>query len=672
MARSLRTFDDVRIESAMKLQRSRGNRLARWSLLDWRVSSTGQRVIVGSTAQARPASSGSGWRKLTLGALGVVFGDIGTSPLYTFKTVLGFFGNAPDASVVLGLLSLIVWTLVLIASVKYVSIAMRIDNDGEGGILALMALLGVKRHHRPLLVAIGLLGAALIYGDGAITPAISVLSAVEGLGIAAPPLSPYVLPIGLVILVGLFGIQPAGTARIGVVFGPIMALWFVVLGLLGLWGIAQHPSVLSALSPTHAITFLQHHGVAGFLVLGGVFLCVTGAEALYADMGHFGAGPIRLAWGMIVFPSLILNYCGQAAITLSGADIGGNVFYRLCPQPMLPALIALATLATIIASQSIITGAFSMTRQAMQLGWFPPLRIVQTSDERYGQIYVGAINWALMVTTIGLAAGFGKSDHLAAAYGIAVSATMLITSVLLLTALHEVLGWNRILSAAVGGAFLIIDAAFLSANAAKFGDGGYAPIAIAALVYGVMLIWHRGAKAVSARLQADLVPIDTFLAELQQQNIPRVPGTAVFLSRARFETPPVLVWHLKHNRSLHKHVVLLMIEIASVPWTKKDERSSIAEPAPRFWRVVVRFGFMERPRLANVLAELKERGCSIDLNDVTYYVGHETVTSDVEPRSLPRWQEALFAYMQRNSAHIQDILLLPSEQTIEIGRQVGI
>jgi KUP system potassium uptake protein len=609
---------------------------------------------------------------LTLAALGVVFGDIGTSPLYTFKTVLNFFGNTPDRSVVLGLLSLIVWTLVLITTVKYVSIAMRIDNDGEGGVLALMALLGVKRHRRPLLIAIGLLGAALIYGDGAITPAISVLSAVEGLSIAAPALVSYVLPIGLVILVGLFAIQPAGTSRIGGLFGPIMALWFAALGLLGLWGIAQHPSVLAALSPTHAITFLLHHGVAGFLVLGGVFLCVTGAEALYADMGHFGAGPIRLAWGMIVFPCLILNYCGQAAIAVSGGDIGGNVFYRLCPQPVLPALIVLATLATIIASQSIITGAFSMTRQAIQLGWFPPLRIVQTSDERYGQIYIGAINWALMATTIGLAAGFGKSDHLAAAYGIAVSATMLITSALLLIALHEVLGWNRVVSAGVAGVFLVIDASFLSANAVKFAEGGYAPILIAAVVYAVMLIWHRGAGAVSERLRADLVPMEKFLAELKEQNVPRVSGSAVFLSRARLETPPVLVWHLKHNRSLHEHVVILIIEFTSVPWSRKEERVSITQLMPGLWRAVVRFGFMERPLLPNVLAQLKERGCSIDLGDVTYYVGHETVTSDAVSRSLPRWQEALFAFMQRNSAHIQDSLRLPSEQTIEIGRQVSI
>jgi KUP system potassium uptake protein len=339
---------------------------------------------------------------------------------------------------------------------------------------------------------------------------------------------------------------------------------------------------------------------------------------------------------------------------------------------MLPALIVLATLATIIASQSIITGAFSMTRQAIQLGWFPPLRTVQTSDERYGQIYIGAINWALMATTIGLAAGFGKSDHLAAAYGIAVSATMLITSALLLIALHEVLGWNRVVSAGVAGVFLVIDASFLSANAVKFGEGGYAPILIAAVVYAVMLIWHRGAEAVSARLRADLVPMEKFLAELEEQDVPRVSGSAVFLSRARLETPPVLVWHFKHNRSLHEHVVILIIEFASVPWTRKDERVSITQLMPGLWRAVVRFGFMERPVLPKVLAQLKERGCSIDLDDVTYYVGHETVTSDAGSRLLPRWQEALFAFMQRNSAHIQDSLRLPSEQTIEIGRQVSI
>ena len=368
---------------------------------------------------------------LSLSALGVVFGDIGTSPLYTLKTVLGLTGANPDPIATLGALSLVIWTLIVVTSIKYVSFAMRVDNDGEGGILALMSLLGVKRQHRPVIVAVGLFGAALIYGDGAITPAISVLSALEGLDIVTSTVHPYILPAAVVILVLLFAVQPLGTARIGSAFGPIMAFWFLVMALLGLWGIVQHPTVLFAFDPRAGLGYLRDGGQTGFLVLGGVFLCVTGAEALYADMGHFGAKPIRLAWSALVFPSLVLNYAGQAALVLEGAPTTDNIFYRLCPPFMLVPLVLLATVATIIASQSIITGAYSMTRQAIQLGWLPRLQITQTSEQGYGQIYVGAVNWLLMIVTLGLTIGFGKSDNLAAAYGIAVSATMLMTTALL-------------------------------------------------------------------------------------------------------------------------------------------------------------------------------------------------------------------------------------------------
>src|ERR1700674_764062 len=368
---------------------------------------------------------------LSVAALGVVFGDIGTSPLYTLKTVLNLAGDKPDAFTVLGSLSLVIWTLIIVTSVKYVTFAMRIDNDGEGGILALMSLLSVKGRNRPAIVAVGLFGAALIYGDGAITPAISVLSALEGLKMVAPWFNPYVLPAAVAVLIGLFAIQPQGTARIGKAFGPIMALWFVVIGALGAWGIAQHPAVLWALDPRHGIEYLFSGGLTSFLVLGGVFLCVTGAEALYADMGHFGPVPIRLVWNFVVLPSLLLNYAGQAGLVLEGAPTDGNIFYRLCPTPLLMPLIMLATVATIIASQSIITGAFSMTRQAIQLGWMPRLAIKQTSSEGYGQIYVGVVNWLLMIVTLALTPGFGKSDNLASAYGIAVSLTMLMTSALL-------------------------------------------------------------------------------------------------------------------------------------------------------------------------------------------------------------------------------------------------
>ena len=378
---------------------------------------------------------------VALSAIGIVFGDIGTSPLYTFKTILGTAENSTDAAVVLGALSLVLWTLFLITTVKYVSFAMRVDNDGEGGILALMALLGVKKQHRPTIIAFGLFGAALIYGDGAITPAISVLSALEGLNMATPTLQPYVVPAAVAILLALFAIQSQGTAAIGNLFGPIMLVWFLAIAAMGISGIVQHPSVFAALNPAYGLSYLFSNGPTGFLVLGAVFLCVTGAEALYADMGHFGRRPIKLAWFAIVFPSLILNYVGQAALVLEGAPTGGNIFYRLCPGVLLLPLIALATVATIIASQSIITGAFSMTRQAIQLGWLPRLQIKQTSSEGYGQIYVGVVNWLLMIVTVGLTIGFGKSDNLAAAYGIAVSLTMLMTSALLFIAMREIWGW---------------------------------------------------------------------------------------------------------------------------------------------------------------------------------------------------------------------------------------
>src|SRR5262245_6958 len=460
-------------------------------------------IIAPDAPHDRPATSGS-LPLASVSALGVVFGDIGTSPLYTLKTVLGLTGENPDPQVIFGSLSLIIWTLIVVTTIKYVSVAMRVDNDGEGGILALMALLGVKRERRPIIVAVGLFGAALIYGDGAITPAISVLSALEGLTIATPVVQPYVVPTAVAILIGLFAFQPQGTSRIGRTFGPIMTVWFLSIAVLGVWGIARHPAVLLAIDPRYGLTYLFSGGAGGFLVLGGVFLCVTGAEALYADMGHFGARPIRFAWSALVFPSLALNYAGQAALVLQGETTSGNIFFRLCPSALLVPLVVLATVATIIASQSIITGAFSMTRQAIQLGWLPRLRISQTSAEGYGQIYVGAVNWLLMIVTVGLTIGFGKSDNLAAAYGIAVSATMLMTSALLFIAMREIWGWSMAAAGALAGAFFLVDAAFFAANITKIAQGGYVPLILAALVYGVMLIWHIGATAVTARIQDEV------------------------------------------------------------------------------------------------------------------------------------------------------------------------
>ena len=607
-----------------------------------------------------------------LSALGIVFGDIGTSPLYTLKTVLNLTGGTPTPSVVLGVLSLIIWTLIIITSVKYVTFAMSIDNDGEGGILALMSLLGIKKHQRPAIVAVGLFGAALIYGDGAITPAISVLSALEGLNIAVPALKSYILPAAVAILVALFAIQPLGTARIGKAFGPIMGLWFLSIAVLGLWGILRHPAVFAALNPLYGLRYLLSNGYASFVVLGGVFLCVTGAEALYADMGHFGPRPIRLAWSGIVFPSLILNYAGQSAIVLEGASTADNIFYRLCPEPLLIPFVILATIATIIASQSIITGAFSMTRQAIQLGWLPRLQITQTSEKGYGQIYVGVINWLLMIVTVCLTLFFGKSDNLAAAYGIAVSATMLMTSALLFIAMREVWGWGLATSGAIAGAFLCVDASFFLANLVKVADGGYVPLLLASIVYGVMLIWHRGSTAVAQVLNARVIPVGEFMSSIEARKIPRVPGTAVFLTRTLSDTPPVVVWHVKHNRALHEQLFVLRVVTESVPRIKESERLATIEVAPNFWRATARYGFMERPDIPHLLKQAREQGCSLEFDDVTYYVGRETIVHREDEKGLAEWEEVLFAAMERNAVHVSDFFRLPSDGVVEIGRQVAI
>ncbi len=503
-------------------------------------------------------------------------------------------------------------------------------------------------------MAVGLFGAALIYGDGAITPAISVLSALEGLNMATPALQPYVVPAAVAILIALFAIQSQGTAAIGHFFGPVMLVWFATIALMGIWGIVQHPTVFAALNPLYGLSYLFSHGANGFWVLGAVFLCVTGAEALYADMGHFGRGPIKLAWFAIVFPSLILNYAGQAALVLEGAPTDGNIFFRLCPAVLLLPLI------------------FSMTRQAIQLGWLPRLRIKQTSSEGYGQIYVGVVNWLLMIVTVGLTIGFGKSDNLASAYGIAVSLTMLMTSALLFIAMREIWGWSLWAAGSVAGFFLIVDTAFFLANLTKIGEGGYVPVILAVCIYGVMWIWHRGAAAVSARMHEALIPVPQFMAQIAAKKIPRVPGTAVFLTRTERDTPPVMVWHVKHNRALHEHLFVLRVEIQSVPWVAPGNRLTIEEVVPNFWRAEARFGFMERPHIPELLATSKALGCTIDLDDVTYYVGHETVVHREDGMGLPAWQERIFAVMERNAVHVSDFFSLPSDQVVEIGRQVAI
>ena len=609
---------------------------------------------------------------LSLSALGVVFGDIGTSPLYTFKTVLALNGAPRSPAVTLGALSLIIWTLVVVVTIKYISFAMRIDNDGEGGILALMSLLGVKVKPRYLIVLIGLMGAALIYGDGTITPAISVLSAVEGLNMTTYSFARYVLPISLLIIVGLFLFQSRGTARIGMAFGPIMLIWFVSMALLGIWGIVQHPAVFLAINPIYAIRYLFGAGMTGFLVLGGVFLCVTGAEALYADMGHLGARPIRLAWSALVFPSLILNYAGQAALVLSGAPATGNIFYRLCPTVLLMPLVVLATVATIIASQAIITGTFSITRQAIHLGWLPRLYIKQTSAEEYGQIYIRAVNWLLMIVTCGLIIGFRKSDNLAAAYGIAVSGTMLATSALLFMAMRQIWGWGIIRAGTIAGAFMVVDTTFFISNLTKFISGGYVPLLLAAFVFGAMLIWHRGARVVAARIQEAAVPVSTVIKDLSQGEIQRVPGTGVFLTVTEQDVPPVMGWYFKHSRALHEHLLVLRVVTESIPWVDHASRLTLNELAPHFWRAEARYGFMERPNIPALLKQANECGCDLNVSEVTYYAGYVTVLPRQDGKGLPKWFVSCFSFMQRNSVQASNYYRLPSESLVEIGRTVSI
>jgi KUP system potassium uptake protein len=627
--------------------------------------------IEGHASQTIHGHSKAGMLGLGLAAIGVVFGDIGTSPLYTLKTVLALAGGKLDADTVLGMLSLVFWTLTIITTVKYVIVAMSMDNDGEGGIVALMSLVGIK-HPRPFIVAVGLFGAALIYGDGAITPAISVLSALEGLNMATPAVQPYVLPATVVVLVALFAAQPLGTERIGKAFGPIMALWFSALAILGIGGILHHPGVLAAINPYYGARFLATGGGAAFLVLGAVFLCVTGAEALYADMGHFGPAPIRLSWLGLVFPSLLLNYAGQAAIVLDGVPKEGNIFYQLCPGWLLVPMVGLATLATIIASQAIITGAYSMTRQAIQLGWLPRLSVKQTSSEGYGQIYVGAVNWLLMIVTVLLALAFRKSDNLASAYGIAVSLTMLMTTVLLFIAMREVWKWSVAAAGALAFFFLIIDTAFFAANLVKIADGGYVPLLLAAAVYAVMWMWHRGSQAVQNRLGEELVPIEELQNRIVSEQVPRVPGTAVFLTRADHDVPSVLLWHVAHNRSLHKNVIVLTVKSAPVPWIDADKRLVVKQVAPGFWRAQATFGFMEHPDVPATVRRTARFGCGADMSDLTFYVGHISVIARHDGRGLPWWHVAIFAAMERNSVHVADVLRLPLDKTVELGRHVAI
>jgi len=607
---------------------------------------------------------------LALGALGVVYGDIGTSPLYTFKTAIAWAGGQATPAAALGMLSLITWTLIITTSIKYVAIVMRADNDGEGGILALMSLLGIKHGERSGVIAIGILGAALLYGDGAITPAISVLSALEGLKAPMPDFAPYVLPLAILVLVAVFALQPQGTARIGALFGPIMTLWFVSIGLLGLLGILRHPGVLAALDPRYGFGYLFGHGWTGFLVLGGVFLCATGAEALYADMGHFGPQPIRLAWYGLVLPTLLLNYAGQAAVIVDG-DVAAdaNPFFVLCPPFLQVPLVALATAATIIASQAIISGTFSMTRQAIQLGLCPRLHITQTSSEGYGQIYVGFVNWALMVLTLGLALSFRSSDNLASAFGIAVALTMLLTSLLMFIAMREVWGWSLPLSIAVAGLFVVVDLSFVAANMMKVVEGGWVPLVVGATLFFVMSTWRKGRAALAHKLERDTLPLKQFIAQMHGKT--RVAGTAVYMTSRVDVVPVPLLHNLKHNKVLHERIVLLHVVTRNIPRVAPDKRIELVHLGDNFHSVVAYYGFMQQPNVPRVLERCDLQGLTFNMMETSFFVGRVTIVPARKSR-FGAMRCKIFEAMHRNALAATEFFRIPPNRVIELGGQVEI
>ena len=605
----------------------------------------------------------------------MVYGDIGTSPLYAMREC--FFGSHSVPAThenVLGVLSLIIYSLLLVISIKYIAIVMRADNQGEGGILALTALIPQRAESRgrwSVLVLLGIFGAALLYGDGMITPAITVLGAIEGLKVTTPLFDPYVVPVAVAILIAVFAIQRHGTHRVGRLFGPIMVAWFVVIALLGIMSLLRQPQVLGAVDPRHAVSFFQEHGWHGFAVLGAVFLVVTGGEALYADMGHFGKRPIRIAWFTLVLPALLLNYFGQGALLLSHPDAIEQPFFLLAPAWALVPLVVLATAAAIIASQALISGAFSLTQQAIQLGYSPRLDIQHTSHHEMGQVYVPQVNWALMICTILIVVGFGSSTALAAAYGIAVTLTMVITAILLQVVATERWGWSPIAASAVTGLFLVIDLAFFGANALKIAHGGWLPLVIGWLLFTLMTTWKTGRTIVAARLTARAVPIEDFLASVEKAHPARVPGTAVFMTAQPHGTPPALAHNLRYNKVLHDHVVTLLITTQPVPHVASDDQVSVRPLGQGVFEVRVRYGFMEDPNVPEALVNACAHGLTLDEDDVTYFLGRETLIVTKTP-GMAMWRERLFVLMARNAVRAPTFFRLPPERVVELGVQVEI
>ena len=611
---------------------------------------------------------------LTLAALGVVFGDIGTSPLYALRECFhGEHGVPPTHDNVLGVLSLIFWSLVVVITGKYVSYVMRADNHGEGGVMSLMAQVPPTYkdpRRRNLLLGLGLFGAALLYGDGVITPAITVLGAVEGLNTATTAFQPYVVPISVVILLGVFLVQYRGTASIGAMFGPVMCVWFLTLAGMGIRWILLEPHVLTALNPAYGAQFLWVNGYQAFVVLGSVFLVVTGGEALFADMGHFGAGPIRLAWFGLVFPGLLLNYFGQGALLLQHPDAAEHVFYRMAPPMLVVPLVILATAAACIASQALISAVFSMTRQAVQLGYSPRVEIRHTSDTTIGQIYIPTVNWALMLGTIALVLMFKSSTALAAAYGIAITATMTITTVLAYVIARHVWGWSRWTAGSLTVVLLVIDVAFMSSNALKILHGGWVPLAMAAFAFLLMSTWKTGRQVLGARLRERAYPLDQFLKELPRSQTDRVPGSAIFMTGSGAGVPPTLLHNIRHNKILHANVVLLTVVTEEIPEVPDARRVDIEPLGAGFYRVTLRYGFVEEPDVPAAIALARGRGLPIDKDDITYFLGRETLLAAATGSGMAQWREGLFSLMSKNAMRATAFFRIPPERVVELGMHV--
>jgi KUP system potassium uptake protein len=611
---------------------------------------------------------------LVVGAIGVVYGDIGTSPLYTLREAFhGVHGLPLTAANVLGVLSVIFWALVIVVTFKYVTLILRADNNGEGGVLALTALVSRGLTDNPRrrwwLVGFGIFGAAMFYGDGMITPAISVLSAVEGLEVMAPGMHEFVVPVTLVILVGLFAIQRHGTGRVGALFGPVMCVWFVVIAILGVIGVGREPRVLVALNPYYAAEFFIGSPLASFLALGAIVLAVTGTEALYADMGHFGKSPIRRAWILFVMPALVLNYFGQGALILADPEAVKNPFFLLAPSWALPPLVVLATCATVIASQAVISGAFSLTRQAIQMGYCPRLAILHTSERQIGQIYVPFINWLLLSAVLMLVIGFRSSSNLAGAYGIAVTLAMLIDSISLFVVMRRLWHWPTFVALAVALPFVVIDVSFLASNSLKIPEGGWFPILVGIVVFTLLTTWKKGRSVLMTRLSRDALPLDMFIESVAAAPPVRVAGTSIFLSSSPGSVPHALLHNLKHNKVLHERVVFLTIVPRDIPVVSMDERYEVKPLGCEFYQIIAQFGFKEDPDIPELLEECGRRGFVFDMMETSFFVSRETLIATVAP-GMAMWRERLFVSMSKNATKASEFFRIPSNRVVELGTQV--